>query len=119
MRNFLPARVTPCRPEVEENYFAPVGEEIERLSRQFWKREFRSKGMLGDSCNTVTSTMLVQVIECHHHSDRRDADQNLLSQCVVLDRSSDASSTLPWQRDSPYPPSSRRNYRRYRAPSRW
>src|ERR1019366_10307346 len=47
MWDFLPARVIPGCPEVEENYFAAVGGEIERLSRQFGKREFRSQRMLG------------------------------------------------------------------------
>src|SRR5208337_1903625 len=38
MRNFLPTRVAPGCPEVEENHFAAVGGEIERLSGQFGKR---------------------------------------------------------------------------------
>jgi hypothetical protein len=102
--------------------FAPVGGEIERFSRQFGKREFRSERTLGDIRNADArgqSTMPVQGKQSYRDCDGRDGDQNLLSQCVVLDRGRVASPTLPWQPDSPYPPSSRRNCQEYKAPSRW
>ncbi len=84
MWDFFPARVTPGCPEVEENYFAPIGGEIERLSRQFGKREFRSQRMLGDIPNTGAreyNTMPIQEKQSHRDCDGRGGDENLLSRC--------------------------------------
>src|ERR1019366_3319122 len=121
-RNFVPAGVTPGCPEVEENYFALVGGEIERSSRQFGKREFRSERMLGDIRNTGArgyTTMPVQAKQSYRDCDGRDGDENLFSQCVVLDGGSVASPILPWRPDSLSRPSASRNCPEYRAPSHW